>query len=493
MADFDEFDEFDEFDAADDDGFENDLGDEHDFQQQRVAEFNSQVSKNTKILLSRKQSERKRAAAAYWLGESGAPRAITALRKVYRGESSKRVKRAAEYALGQFKALDEAIERAPGETVEEALQSPDNADILDKLTRITLDGKMGKRVPVSMGIMRTLMMVLTVSLIFLIVGNVLLLMPSEGGDNNNETANYNSEELVAIGILDTIDLNMSAHRLNAETIQRQFAEGELNCEFQLQQGLAVTGTELIGDNYPTISENARRIEGTLVRLQQAYDLHQTVCTEGRAPTTEETTQIDSAVNSALTTFDDVTTANQIARTNINDAALTRENTEEVVPAETTVPTESPMPTETFTPTPTATPTPTPTVAASLINQHIQEISFSVQQISGPRGAINLLNTFWNDISTAGRTDGCRETIPSIPSDVGEIPQEVIDVVPRIDEARDQLNTTLALLRQGWNLFSESCTNGTLVDNAETGLTITGTANSALENVNGIMSEILASR
>ncbi len=492
MADFDEFDEFDKFDATDDDGFENDFGDEHDLQQQRVAEFNNQVSKNTKILLSRKQSERERATAAYWLGESGAPKAITALRKVYRGESSKRIKKAAEYALGQFKALDEAIERAPGETVDEALQSLDNAEILDKLTRITLDGKMGKRVPIPISLMTRLMMILTVTLIFLVAGNVLLLLLSNSNDAE-ETPPYNAEELVAISILDTLDFNMSAHRLNAETIQRQFAEGTLDCEFQLRQAPQVAGTELISDDYKTISENAQRIEGTILGLQQAYGVHQTICTEGRAPTAEENTQVESVVSSALVTFDDVTTANQIARANIDESALTRANTVEIVPAETAVPTESPMPTMTFTPTPTPTSTPVPTVAISLINQHIQEISFSVQQISGPRGAINLLNTFWNDISTAGRSDGCRETIPSIPSDVGEIPQAVIDVVPRIDEARNQLNTTLALLREGWSLFNESCTNGTLVNNFETGLTITGTANSALENVNEIMGDILASR
>ena len=67
---------FDEFDTMDD----------HGDNAQRFAEFEARVSKQIKILKSRKPSTERRVKAAQWLGESGAPQAIEGLVYVYERE-----------------------------------------------------------------------------------------------------------------------------------------------------------------------------------------------------------------------------------------------------------------------------------------------------------------------------------------------------------------------------------------------------------------------
>src|SRR5689334_3095547 len=79
--------------------------------ERRQAEFQATVQKNMDIIVKPKQYDaNKRREAIRWLGEAGDPDAIPALLKVYQKDKTPGFKEEAAYALGQFKALGEALD-----------------------------------------------------------------------------------------------------------------------------------------------------------------------------------------------------------------------------------------------------------------------------------------------------------------------------------------------------------------------------------------------
>lgn len=110
------------------------------------AEFGEEVQRKVAVLSSAKNPEKARIEAALWLGESGDIDSIRPLVAVYkRDKKHPKVQRAAATALGMFKTLDRAIVRGPDDSVEDALDRAENADVMSILTEIALFDKRGKR------------------------------------------------------------------------------------------------------------------------------------------------------------------------------------------------------------------------------------------------------------------------------------------------------------------------------------------------------------
>src|SRR5262249_49434332 len=76
----------------------------------------------------------KRREAAYWLGEVAAENAVPELVEVYQKDKDARVRAAAAYSLGMYKA------------VEQALKAGQEAEVVELLKQIEEEGKIGKRV-----------------------------------------------------------------------------------------------------------------------------------------------------------------------------------------------------------------------------------------------------------------------------------------------------------------------------------------------------------
>jgi hypothetical protein len=111
-----------------------------------VEEFEAEVRRQIAILSSAKNPVKARVEAALWLGESAQFEAIRPLIAVYKRDTKNpKVQQAAAYALGMFKTLDAAIYREAGETVEDAIYSPENADVLNTITAIVFYDKRGRR------------------------------------------------------------------------------------------------------------------------------------------------------------------------------------------------------------------------------------------------------------------------------------------------------------------------------------------------------------
>jgi hypothetical protein len=117
--------------------------------------FEAEVRKNIKLLSSDDARVRRKAAA--WLGEAGEPSAITRLRQVYKEDSDRSVREAAEYSLGMFRALERALDSDASEAV------------MDQLQDIAVNNQFGRRSRFRAANLYRLVLGLIVSLAMLLV------------------------------------------------------------------------------------------------------------------------------------------------------------------------------------------------------------------------------------------------------------------------------------------------------------------------------------
>lgn len=457
---------FEDFDEDLDDVFSED----EEERSARMAAFNKKVQRNMKIILSRKPSTEKRVEAALWLGNSGEPTAIPALAKVYRGEKNKKVKSAAAYALGQFKALDKAIVREPGEMFGEAAAREENADVLQRLTDIMMNNQPKKRAGSSTMI---LTVVLTLLLVGLLAGNYVLMNQDDTVVDTDSTA------------LDTlISLRTYARDLQvgAETLLPQvnllMAGDPVDCDLEMTTPNAYRVADSVAADYPDAVGYAERLNVARENFQSGLLVYERACSED-ADAPDELSVMQASTDLQTTIA---------AAESVNVEIVTTENEVRMVMAtETARESETPVPTEQTLVEETAEPvTSTPAVSPNDIAQLVREMFAITSEVSSRDGALTLLTGYWNDIERAGRTEGCDLPQPTIPEDYGSIPQRVSDAEPNLAEAREQLNLGLALLRQGWDLFEQACASGTLSQQVETGTVIAQTASTAVSNANRLL-------
>jgi hypothetical protein len=481
--DGDEFDPFDTLEGLDNESADEDLADS-------IAAFDKEVDEKMRTLLTRKNDRDVRRNAALWLGESGAPKAISALRKIYRGDKDERVKSAAEYALGQFKALDEAIKRGKTEAVATALQRDENAHIVKLLENITVYRKFGKRKRISTSFLVRLMMLLTFSLILLGALVALSFVTEEEGETPAEIAEaptrvlgLSPENEVALDALSDMRIHLSQIQNDVVILQTQFDSistgGGLACDAALIGPEAYVLPQELSTSHPNLAILANRAAGTWSKLAQALSIFDRVCAETRQPTPEETAQATSALDGVVSEISGIVIAIQSTEDSINIAPESLNNIENITPetVDQTTPEASPE----------STIAPTATIDPAVATAHIQAMIVIISDVRARNGAYTGLNQFWTDASTAGQTGGCNQPVPEVPDDYPPLPQDIVSAFPQMEEARIQLNTGLQLLRdQGWPLFTNACASGQLSAQSGIGLTIAQTANTAFTQANTLL-------
>ena len=122
--------------------------------------FEENVRDNIKLLSAKDPKSRMKAAA--WLGEAGDPTAITMLKQVYKDDPDPKVRAAAQYSLGMFRKL------------EEALKQPDQSKVNKLLEDVALHGKMGRRLPVPVRSLVKLEIAMAISAVLLALMAVLV-------------------------------------------------------------------------------------------------------------------------------------------------------------------------------------------------------------------------------------------------------------------------------------------------------------------------------
>lgn len=428
-----------------------------------IAQFEAQVDQKMRLLLTRKADSNQRRDAALWLGESGSPKAITALRKIYRGEKDKRIRDAAEYALGMFKALDLAIERKPGEQVTEALARDENKDIYEMLLNIALKGEMGKRKRIPVSALVRFQMLLVALLIVLGVLNVLALMSDSDTPGTTQLralgqANTGSPALDALADLRIVLADVQA---DAQTLRERLnavnAGQTADCTLSFINRPLYRVSPSVQTDYPNIGILANRLGATSNSVAAAVTTFTDACASGQPLATD-------FISETLTTLATILDGDLPSIADAIDSA------EAAVPPPTPIPETQEVTVEAEVPTnePEPTPEPTTSVDRATLVVHLREFFAIIDTATAGRGALTLLGQYWADAARAGTTDACRLTPPLIPTP-HEVPEEVMQLVPQLRTASEEINDIgLTLLRQGWNLFTSSCANGTLSQNAATG-------------------------
>lgn len=463
--------------------------DAEDRREERIRAFDAQVERQMQILRSGKIPEERRIQAAYWLGNSGAPKAISILSLAYEKARNKKIKSAVAYALGQFKALEEAIEREPDEPISEALGREENLHVIELLEDITMGRNQVKKSRLSRTLFTRIQIGLAISLIVLLVLNVAFAVLLGGEDTPAvvDTSNLNPVDAQAVNTLQLFRNNIAAISLPADTLQSEFESGTLDCETPISVTYTLNIPPEVEAAYEAIPALGSRIEAAATQVLTALNTRVEACAAGQPPTAEETEQVTTSMSRVQAELDTIGTEINALIDGII-AAAQREPTQ---PAATTEAAATSTAVPTATSTPTETPTPTPTIDPATINRYIIDLNFIVEEVNGLRGSNTLLATYWNDAQTAGRTDACRETPPNIPLDydISQIPEDVLAVAPQLEQAATQINTGLGLLRQGWRLFQNSCQEGTLSANAPTGIIVADTSTTAFETANDLLLEL----
>lgn len=437
---------------------------------QKQARFSAEVNKRIKTLLTAKLPSAQRREAAYWLGESGEPKAITSLVNVYRKDRNKDVRAAAEYALGQFKALDNALKG----------DDEDRDEAMTLLEGIVNEGKFGKRSGLNTSaLLRINGALFGVFVVLLLIG---LILPSGRAATPDGTIVIPTE--IALGQvtpfdMDTLiaDANLMWSSLNndATLLGQQYqavAAGQSpNCTIELTNPPAIELPASVIVDYPALVSVIDRLNaarGRLIDLQAPFNA---ACAEGGAAIAA-----DVASTNAQTIVDiqrGIVDAPQL----LNDPSLRF------------TPTPPPEPDEpTVTPSETITPTFTPTLDPATVRSHISGIRFVIDDVNGVRGANTILNQYWTDLSTAGDTDGCNRPPEEIPG-AYNLPPEIALVAPELADAAENVNIGLNLLRDGWSLFRTSCIDGTLTTNLASGIAISQAATNAFNTANEILNQL----
>jgi len=243
---------------------------------------------------------------------------------------------------------------------------------------------------------------------------------------------------------------------------------------------------LVVDDAIVVLENiARRMEASTQQVTNSFNIYNATCTDGVELSSEDIAQAQAFLSRASADIPAILQDASALEARLNQEEVERNTTPSPTPTETLAPTDTPTPTPTFTPEPTAT------LSPQLINAHTSGLNFILDTVnSRTRGANTLLTQYWNDVTQAGTTDGCRNIRPTIPGDYDVVIEEqVLERFPELGEARDSVNLGLALLRDGWQMFDAACSSGQMIDSAQVGGNIAGAAAQAFTDAQTLLEEV----
>jgi len=238
--------------------------------------------------------------------------------------------------------------------------------------------------------------------------------------------------------------------------------------------------------YPTTEQLVIRTNNALTEVGTVTTVRTRVCDLGRLPTQGEFDQVQPALTRASGALDGLLDAIVMTRNNIEVSATGGAAAPDAQDGNNAEATAAP---EFLTETPTITIEPTATFDLERITVDVRNMTNILTDVTAQRGPGPQLLQFWSDASIAAATDGCNAPIPTIVAGYPALPPEIVAAEPRIESARSNLNTGLALLQEGWNLFAQSCANGSLEQNAENGLLIARTAQTAFEDTDALLQQL----
>lgn len=426
--------------------------------------FDEEVQANIKKLRRSKEfSADERKQAALWLGESGDPQAIDILVRVYEKDKTPGMKQAAEYALGMFRALEQALNGDESE----------QRKALVNIEAITLEGRMGRSARGTNRLLSIVMVVLLLS--FLGIGGFALSLPEPSGVAAEPTLPVPTlrptqpviiDPSAVLGALERMYTQLDEDARNLQTQVQAIGnpDRQPDCAILFNNPGALSPPAFVREPaYAELQGAVDRLNALESRIAQILSQYRGVCDGSITLTTDE----------ALTLGDDIINIQRELNT-IPDF-LSGINVVPFTPTPTLQATLTPTPTLTA----TFTLTPTPTTDPDIVRTHIQSVQLILQDMNALRGKNSLLITYWTDIRDAGQTQACQDEVPILAPNY-TLPADVAQSVPDLARAVENLNLGLDLSRQSWQAFSQWCDNS-LSQPVEIQLQVVQTAKAAFDD------------
>lgn len=463
---FDDFDEFDDdFDSEADDAADEDIN-------QRLDAFEKQVERNRKIIMSPKSfNASQRMEAVRWLGEAGAITAIPDLTKVYERDKTSGMKDTAAYALGQLKALELALEDT--EVMDETY---------DLLERVQLYGELGKRVNRTGALVRQAGLVVSAVVLFILALFVPTLRDAAVDSGlvrptdipptatTTATATPDTPEIALEALVEYYtalenDANALSGQLSLITRAEPQACDELANNFNNPADYTLSDQRTEA-NLTQIAQQLNEASSFIDPVREAFN---DSCATG-VPISRE-----QALNEY---FDSIVAAQRLLRDSV---PLFEGNAVELPP------------TPTNTPEPTAAPTATPDL--TILRPHIQTLEIRISDMTGLGSPTSLLTSYWNAVDQFGGSsslEGCLQTRFIIPNDY-EVPLDLQTEFPLLQQAAENVNLGLLLIRQSNETFFSSCERNQFPGDAVTWAERTETAVAAFEEAQSLINELTGQR
>ena len=404
----------------------------------------------------RSKNAGKRREAAEFLGEAAAADAVPALVKVYQKDKNARVRAAAAYSLGMYKAVARAI------------NAGDEDDVVDLLKQIEEDGELGSRAPIGRTV--KILIGLVISLLALIV-----LYFYRGDLKGRFLGSTTPRSVVVADVSHSFDLvksdtrNLQTELLNVIQNQKLGCIAFFNNPGQYQLDPA--------DRYsfPDVADIVTELNTAQASLASAKARYDDACNNGATFGSTEANQTFQLLLPALQSLDKIDA--EIA------AAAAAEPTPTPVPP-TEVPQNTAVPP---TAAPGAAPTNAPAAGAATnaagtitvplvtmpptlavsdqvrkdIKTQLPALFNIIDDVTAPRGSSTLLVQYWTDVQTSGSTQGCSTTtIPAIPNNVIVVDAD-LQASPDLRDAVTLINNGLSALRTDWTNFQFACNSNNL--------------------------------
>ena len=421
----------------------------------KAAERERLILENLQKLNATRAKDRR--AAAYWLGEAAAIDAIPELVRVYQTDKDGSVRGAAAYALGQFRAVDQALEKGDQEKVEKLL--------LD----VEKDGKYGSRGG------RGRWARLALGLLLSLGGFYLLSWIFYGGPGGIAAAVQSIFPVSAVTPTpDLAELSVAATDLQAAfepvradltTLQSQFTSvlagnaPDCSADFNLTAPYALPAS--LAAAYPSLEALALRINEMQSSLGQAYAAFRESCDSGATLNAASVAPAYASLRPALEAAPQMQTA-------LAAFGLLLTPSPTPLPTATGLPTATPVPP---TATPLVTAIPTTDIRLTDPRRHLSALYAIVDQMIAPGGQAISLRNNWQDATTGNRPVNCGSRPPTIPSryELSESDREASEALATVV---NEINNGLGLLQAGWTNFVFACNASTTSNSAAQGLTDT---------------------
>ncbi len=410
--------------------------------------FEAEVRERIKQLASKDAETRRK--AAVWLGEAGDPSAITGLAHTYKHDNDKRVREAAAYSLGMFRALQTGL-------------SNDNERTLQLLQKVA-EGRRGGRAPIpTRTIVKVEVGLIVLAVLLFAAGAVLPSILNAPPSTEDSSTDEQPTQIADVPDKDAATLfqeirqtltNVNNDALNLQTqFQAVIQGGAMDCAGFYNNPQPYQLSPNNASRFPEIAALVNDLNTAVSNLANAMQRYDSHC-NGQALTAAE---VGAPMANVVSVLQSVPTLQQA----IAEAETAVQATEAPTSTPEVITTEGP------------TPAPTPTVDVRPYRSDMLEI---LDRMTLPDGANSRLSRFWSDAGQ-GSTDGCRDVPPVIPNDV-VLPAEVSQASLALTRAMLQLNTGLAVVREGWRAFSNACASNTTASMAAAGLQQTALANEA---------------